>query len=224
VSRGHRARAIGFAAAAALCAALAATAAGGGADPQSDLGELREVVVTSRPLAPGRRLRARDVARVLEVRRVPARFLPPGALASPAEAAGRAPVATIPAGTYLLASQLELPREPSGRDPDLDAGRHPVEIEVAAAGALASRPRPDRRVDVVVTTEPGPGGGAGRTYVAAETVQLLDLRSSDPGAGGDPLPEAPPATWTATLALRRAQALRLIQAEAFARSVRLIPR
>jgi Flp pilus assembly protein CpaB len=224
VRRGRRGRAIGFAAAAAVCAGLAAGTAGGGSDLRSELGDLREVVVAKRPLAAGQELRARDVARALEVRRVPARFLPPGALATPAQAAGRAPVAAIPAGSYLLASQLELPRKPSAPGRDLDAGRHPVEIEVTAAAALASRPRPDRRVDVVVTTEPGPGGGAGRTYVAAESVELLDLRSSDPAAGGDPLPVAPTASWTATLALRRDQALRLIQAESFARSVRLIPR
>ena len=39
-----------------------------------------------------------------------------------------------------------------------------------------------------------------------------------------PSPGPGSATWTATLALRRPQALRLIQAENFARQVRLIPR
>jgi pilus assembly protein CpaB len=223
VTRARRGRAIGFAAAAALCAGLAASAAGGGPDPATELGPLREVVVTRAPLSAGRRLRDRDLAKALEVRRVPARFVPPGALSAPVQAAGRAPVAAIPAGAYLLASQLELPDAGRRRHGDLDAGRRPVQIEVAAAGALAARPRPDRRVDVVVTTEPEPGGGAGRTYVAAEAVQLLDLRPAGAPAG-DPLPGAPASAWTATLALTRADALRLIQAESFARSVRLIPR
>jgi hypothetical protein len=75
---------------------------------------------------------------------------------------------------------------------------------------------------VVVTTEPGPGGGAGRTYIAAEGVRLLDLRSG--GAGSAGLPGADPSSWVATLALTRSQALRLIQAESFARAVRLIAR
>jgi hypothetical protein len=73
-----------------------------------------------------------------------------------------------------------------------------------------------------VTTEPGPGA-QGRTRIAAEGVELLALSegagSADPeqpalGAGGD---------WSATLALSRPQALRLIQAENFARQVRLMP-
>jgi hypothetical protein len=45
-------------------------------------------------------------------------------------------------------------------------------------------------------------------------------QSGDSGAG---LPGPGSAAWTATLALRRPQALRLIQAENFARQVRLIP-
>jgi Flp pilus assembly protein CpaB len=100
-----------------------------------------------------------------------------------------------------------------------------VEISVSGAEALAASGGDPRgtRVDVIVTTEPGPGGGSGRTYVAAERVELLALGQSDPGADAG-LPGAGSADWTATLALTRAQALRLIQAESFARQVRLIPR
>ena len=73
---------------------------------------------------------------------------------------------------------------------------------------------------MIVATEPGPGG-KGRTYVAAEGVELLALserglaaEDSGLGAGGD---------WSATLALTRAQALELIEAENFARQVRVMP-
>jgi hypothetical protein len=55
-------------------------------------------------------------------------------------------------------------------------------------------------------------------------VQLLDLRGSGASAPADALPGAPAEQWVATLALRRADALRLIHAESFARSVRLIAR
>jgi hypothetical protein len=76
------------------------------------------------------------------------------------------------------------------------------------------------RVDVVVTTEPGPGG-SGRTYVAAHDVKLLGLsQAGGSAAGGYQLSDGE--QWTATLALTRHQALRLIQAENFARGVRLI--
>ncbi|MGH2986646.1 MAG: hypothetical protein ACRDLO_08170, partial [Solirubrobacterales bacterium] len=83
---------------------------------------------------------------------------------------------------------------------------------------------PGRRVDVVVTSEPGPGGGAGRTYVAAEAVALLDLRAGGGADAGDPVTGVGGETWMATLALTREQALRLIHAESFARGVRLIGR
>jgi Flp pilus assembly protein CpaB len=98
-----------------------------------------------------------------------------------------------------------------------------VEIAVTGAEALAAGgedPIGDH-VDVIVTTEPGPGGGHGRTYVAAKGVRLLALSQSEDGSGSD-YSAAGVASWTATLALTRAQALRLIQAENFARGVRLI--
>jgi Flp pilus assembly protein CpaB len=221
----RRARAIAFASAAVACAALAAAVAGGyRADVESQFGPLRAAVVARARLPAGEALRPQDLPRLLEVRRIPERFAPPGAVTSPEQVIGRSPTAAIPAGAYVLAGQLGVPRAPNERDsPRLRGGRQPVEIAVTGAEALAAAgedPR-GRRVDVIVTTEPGPNRGSGRTYVAAERVELLALAQSDRGAG-DALPGT--ATWTATLALRRAQALRLIQAENFARQVRLIRR
>jgi Flp pilus assembly protein CpaB len=222
----RRARAIAFGVAALGCAGLAAVVAGGyRADLESQLGTLRPVVVTraqipSRgPLSPG------QARRLLEVRRVPERFAPAGALSVPQQAIGRAPAVRIPAGAYVLAALLEEPGPPRRGDrPRLGEARKPVEISVTGAEALeaAGGPRGARGVDVIVTTEPGPGGGRGRTYVAAEDVGLLALaRSGD--SGGGVLSGAGSGGWTATLALTRQQALRLIQAENFARQVRLIP-
>jgi hypothetical protein len=93
-----------------------------------------------------------------------------------------------------------------------------VEIAVSGAGALlvAGVQPVGRRVDVVVTTEPA-GAGPGRTYVAAAAVPLLGL---GPGADGP----APGGTDAATLGLTRAQALRLIAAESFARRITILPR
>ena len=75
----------------------------------------------------------------------------------------------------------------------------------------------------MVTTEPGPTA-AGRTYVAARGVGLLDLRAAGAGSGGDVLAGPESEAWIATLALTRSQALRLIHAQSFARDVRLIGR
>jgi Flp pilus assembly protein CpaB len=218
----RRARAGAFAFAALACAALAATVAGGyRAGLEDRLGALRPVVVSVAPLAARRPLTPADVADSLEVRRVPARFLPSGALPSPRRAVGLVPTARIPAGSYLVAGLLRPPgrHDRNPRGPELPDDREPVEIQVSGAAALAAASRPaGTRVDVIVTTEPGPGG-RGRTYVAAEGVELLALSESGAGRGypadGD--------TWTATLALTRPQALRLIEAENFARQVRLIP-
>jgi Flp pilus assembly protein CpaB len=220
----RRTRAIAFACAALACAGLAAAVAGGyRTDLESQFGPLRPVVVSRARLPARRALRPADASRLLEVRRIPERFASPGALTSAEQAIGRAPATGIPAGAYVLASQLRAPDERQrGERPRLGGGRQPVEIAVSGAEALAATGGDPRgsRVDVIVTTEPGPGGGSGRTYVAAEGVELLALvQSGDPGAGaGIPGSE----TWTATLALSRPQALRLIQAENFARQVRLI--
>jgi len=221
----RRARAIAFGFAALACAALAATVAGGyRADVMSELGPLRPVVVARALIAPGRPLRPADSHRLLEVRRVPERFAPAGALSAPEQAIGRAAAARIPAGAYVLAAQLRAPNHaPRRHHMRLAGGRKPVEVSVTGAEALAAGGRnPEgRRVDVIVTTEPGPGGGSGRTYVAAEDVELMTLTQG--GAGGTGLPGPTSGSWTATLALSRSQALRLIQAENFARQVRLIP-
>jgi Flp pilus assembly protein CpaB len=222
----RRARAVAFACTALACAGLAATVAGGyRTDLESQLGPLRPVVVARASLPARQALRPGDASRRLEVRRIPERFAPPGALTSAEQAIGRAPAAVVPAGAYVLASQLRTPggRQPRDR-PRLGSGHQPVEIAVSGAEALAAIGGDPRgsRVDVIVTTEPGPGGVSGRTYVAAEGVELLALgQSGDPAAGtGLAGPGSEP--WTATLALRRPQALRLIQAENFARQVRLI--
>src|SRR3954454_10179588 len=136
----RRARAIGFAAAALACAALAAAVAGRyRTDLKDQLGPLRPVVVARGELSPARPLRPAQASRLLEIRRIPARFAPPGALTAPQQAIGRMPAARIPAGAYVLASQLRH----GGRDhhPNrlrLGAGREPVEISVTGAEALST--------------------------------------------------------------------------------------
>lgn len=192
------------------------------ADLSAQVGQLRPAVVTKVALPAKRPLRAADVRR-LEVRQVPERFLPPGAFSAPAQALGRAFQVAVPAGSYLLESQLRIPADPeAGRSrPAIGAGHEPVEIAVTGAGVLASGPVRRPRVDVVVTSEPTGASGEGRTYLAARGVRLLDLRESAP-ASGDGLDSALPDSWVATLALTRGQALRLIHAQNFAREVRLV--
>jgi Flp pilus assembly protein CpaB len=222
----RKGRAVAYASAAAICAGLAAGATQGSPpDTAVQVGELQEVLVAARPLEARAPLRAKALAGAVEVRRVPASFLPPDALSAPEQAAGRRPAVTIPAGSYVVASDFAAPSVKRERPAAAaDPGRRAVEVTVSGAGALASAGARARSVDVIVTTEPGPGGGSGRTYVAAPAVELLDLRSADAAAGTDVAPGPATDAWVATLALTRPQALRLIQADSFARSIRLIER
>ncbi len=211
----RRGRALGFLVAAGLAAAAAAAVADTyGQSVTRGYGELRPVVVAGADLRPGQRLGPGTVADSLEVRRVPARFVPPAALADPGEALGLVSAVPVPVGSYLLATQLRPPRARRLAD-GLAPGRRPVEIAVGGAGALtAFGAQPvGSKVDVVVTTEPD-GSGTGRTYVAAAAVPLLALGA---GAEGDPGEAA------ATLGLTRPQALRLLEAESFARRITVIP-
>lgn len=214
----RRRRALAFSLAALLAAAGAAVVAEGyGARAVREYGPLRPVVVVEREVPAGRELAPAEVASSLSRRQVPLRFAPAGALAAPAEALGLVARVPLPAGSYLLAAQLGPPRR--GRSPRhrLAGGRRPVEIEVSGAEALLATgfSAAGSRVDVIVTSEPG-DGGRGRTYVAAAGVPLLSLRPSAEGPG-------PAATAAATLGLTRSEALRLIEAESFARKLTLLP-
>jgi Flp pilus assembly protein CpaB len=212
----RRGRAVGFLLGALLAAAAAAAIADGyGERVVAGYGALRPVLIAAADLRAGEEIDPRVATEKLEVRRIPVRFVPPGALAAPAQALGMIPDTSIPAGSYLLAAQLRSPGDASG-GPVLGRGRRPVEILVNGAGALSAlgvQPV-GSEVDVVVTAEPE-DSGSGRTYVAAAAVPLLGLGPGGEGGAGEA---------TATLGLTRSQALRLIAAQSFARRVTVIPR
>jgi Flp pilus assembly protein CpaB len=201
-----------------LAAAVAAAIADGyGSSVARGYGPLRPVVVLTQILPPGQPLDPKEIAVALQVRRVPTRFVPPGALVAPSDALGLAPTSAIPAGSYLLAAQLRPPRRRDAEPTLLGDRRRPVEISVSGAEALlAADVNPQgMKVDVVVTTEPA-GSGPGRTYVAAAGVPLLALGSGADGPG-------PGGASAATLGLTKRQALHLIAAESFARKLTLLP-
>ncbi len=214
----RRARAAAFVLLALGAAAAAAGIADGyGSSVARGYGALTPVVVVSAELAAGRAIGPEQVSSALDVRRVPLRFVPAGALAAPAEALGLVPRTAIPAGSYLLASQLGAVKAARPRPELPGPARRVVEISVSGADALltAGALPHGEKVDVVVTAEPT-GAGPGRTYVAAEEVPLLALGPGPDGPG-------PGGLSAATLGLTRQQALRLIGAENFARQVNLLP-
>jgi Flp pilus assembly protein CpaB len=214
----RRRRAFAFLALALLAAAAAAAIADGyGARAVRGYGPLRPVVVLGARIAAGRRIGPEEIGSALIARRVPDRFVPPGALGAPGEALGLVARAPLSPGSYLLGTQLGVARRADRESPGLTGGRRPVEIAVSGADALSAVGafRPGSKVDVVVTSEPA-GAGPGRTYVAAPHVPLLALRPGPEGSG-------PGTMAAATMGLTKSQALRLIAAESFARKVTLLP-
>ncbi|HET7443748.1 MAG TPA: SAF domain-containing protein [Solirubrobacterales bacterium] len=213
----RRRRALAFGLAALFAAAGAAAVADGYGDRVArGYGALRPVVIATAALPANRVIDPEAVAADLELRRVPVRFVPPGALADPGQALGLEPTARVAAGSYLLASQLRPAGAGGSTGPSLGGGRRPVEIVVSGAAALlvGGGDPAGGRVDVIVTTEPS-GSGAGRTYVAAAAVPLLAL---GPGLEG----EAAGGAAAVTLGLTRPQALRLIAAQSFARRITVL--
>lgn len=211
----RRARALVFLTAALICAALAATVAGRYRSRiEGRYGPLQPVVVATAELPAGQTIGVQRAGTALSVRRVPATFVPPGALTRPGDALGRAPGATVPAGSYVLGAQLALPRTDAPRVPGVGEGLRPVQVAVAGAEALTvgESPPEGKRVDVVIARQAGLGRSA-RAYIAATAVKLLALRS----------PPGPGEGWSATLAVTEQQALSLIGAQSAGREIRLLP-
>jgi Flp pilus assembly protein CpaB len=212
----RRARALAFLIAALICAVLAATVAGRYRSRlDARYGPLQPVVVATSELAAGEPIGPERAQAALALRRVPASFVPPGALTQPADALGQAPAAPIPAGSYVLGAQLAIPHPKEPRAPGVAAGLRPVQVAVAGAEALTiGGTAPEGgQVDVVVSRQGGLGRSAS-ARIAASAVKLLALAA--PAAPGEP--------WNATLAVTEQQALSLIAAQSAGREIRLLPR
>lgn len=186
---------------------------------ESRVGAPVPVVVAARDVRAGTRLEADALDRLLAVEEVPERFAPPDAIAAPEEATGLRLATPLPSGSYVEVGDLETGPAPGAAPaaPDLAPGERVVEVPVAGGG-LAGAP-PGSRVDVLVTTRPEIGGG--RTYVALQSVELLDARAALESAGD---PAAPSTGATAALRVTVEQAVMLTAAENFAQEIRLLMR
>jgi pilus assembly protein CpaB len=175
------------------------------------------VVVARQPLGPGTEV---DPGQ-LSVRRVPARFAPPGTVSAPAQAAGLRTAVQIPAGGFLTAGQLSDPAAAGRGGPGLRRGERVA--DVVAVGS-PQEVAPGARVDVLVTRE-GRDGGAGRTSLALEDVEVLAAApaAEDDGAAR-PADAAPAPRVAASLRVTVRQAVYLAAAQSFAREIRLLAR
>jgi pilus assembly protein CpaB len=178
-----------------------------------------DVLVAARDVRAG----ARVTRAALALRRVPARFVPPDALASTAGVIGARTAAPVAAGGYLTAGSLE--RSSAGqRGSGVGRGWRAVTVEASGGAALGGL-APGSRVDVLVSTESGPVGG--RTAVALAGAELLRLEPGAGGAGPDPELDADGSAAPTTLATLRVtlpQAVYLTAADNFAREIRLLAR
>jgi pilus assembly protein CpaB len=168
------------------------------------LGPMATAVVARQDVPAGKPITAGQLA----LRTVPARFLPPDAIASTADAVGLRAAVALPGGAYVTASQLGSGGQ--AQSPSLAPGERAVAVTAAGSGTALGAP--GGRVDVLVTTG-ARGSGHGRTYLAIQDVQLLALR---PGTDADHV--------SATLRVSVRQAVYLTAAQNFAQEVRLLPR
>lgn len=174
---------------------------------RAEVGPLVRVVVARAAIRERTRLGPDVVAERLGIARVPARFVPPGAIRDPLRAVGATTAVRLPRGAYLTRASLAPARDPRAA---LGRGERAVDVEVAGGARLAALGGPGARVDVVVTSEPR--SGAPRAFVAADAAELLALRRGDGGRA------------VATLRVNVKQAVYLTAATSFGRDARLLVR
>lgn len=183
---------------------------------ESRVGPLVGVVVAARDVAAGDRLGARD----LGVQRVPVRFVPPDAVGAPGRLVGARAAVAVSAGSYVTVGLIEGTGPAEGGP--LRPGERALEIGVRGGAALAGA-GPGSRVDVLVSTQRQEG--AGRTFVALEAVEVLELRAAGSSSlAAEDSADVPSATALATLRVSLRQAVYLAAAENFGHEVRLVMR
>jgi pilus assembly protein CpaB len=211
----HRRRALLLGGLALVLGGLAASnVAGREAALARRVGDLVDVVVAREPIGAGAAVRERALA----VRRVPRRFAPAGAIASPQAVTGLRAAVDIAAGTDIAASMVgDGPAQPAG--PAIRRGERVARVVALASPELVT---PGSHVDVLVTPEPREGA-AGEAVLALEDVEVL---AAVPAAAGDgPSGRSEPgARVDASLRVTLRQAVYLAAAQDFARELRLLPR
>jgi pilus assembly protein CpaB len=161
---------------------------------ETQLGPLTEVVVARHQLDAGAAIKLED----LGLRRLPARYAPPGAPAFAGELAGHRLAVPVPAGGAVTPDLL------AHAPPPATIAKGERALELLASGSVT----PGARVDVVVT-------GKQQARLALENVEVLAARQTTE----DGKPRV-----AATLRVTPAQAVYLTAAQSFASDIRLLVR
>jgi pilus assembly protein CpaB len=199
----RRGRGLALLGAALACAGLAASSVSRYTNEvRAQVGPLVSVAIAVRDIPAGHEITPAAVG----LRRVPERYVPPGAIRDPAQVSGSEAALAIRAGDYINEPLLATDRDRAGAP--APSGRI-VELSVAGASSIADALRPGERVDVLITTDRGAGGG--RTYLALQNAELIAFAGQGDKA-------------FASLRVTLRQAVLLTAAQSFARELRLVPR
>jgi len=178
----------------------------------AQLGPVTEVVVARQDLQAGRTLELSD----LGVRRLPARYAPPGEPVFAAALAGQKLAVPVAKGAPVTNDLFA--RHPT--TPEAAIARGQRAVDVVATGSPQAVVA-GTRVDVLVTTERR-DSSRGATRIALEDVEVLAARAATGGADAETRDTG--ARVSATLRVSPAQAVYLAAAQSFARDVRLLVR
>jgi pilus assembly protein CpaB len=224
----HRRRALALAALSLLLGALAiSNVAGREAALNRRVGPTVPVIVARLDLPVGAALGPRALA----VRRVPRRFVPTAAFASPAQLQGLTAAVAIPAGTDLTGPLLRDPAAAGAAATDaaggalagggtLRPGERVAEIVARGDAGLLS---PGSRIDLLVTRETA--DGSGDTTLALEDVEVLAAAPTPAQEGDGPGRQhtaGPQVALSLRVSLREAVAL--AAAQNFAKELRILVR
>lgn len=177
---------------------------------RASLGPEVEVVVARTAVRAGVRLAPAQLA----LRRVPGRYAPRGAFASPGAVLGARVARDLPAGADVTAAVLAAPSASAG--PALRRGERVADVIALGPAKVI---RAGGRVDVLVTWD-AERATRGATEVALRDVEVLAAAPAPEGARD----EEQGARVAASLRVTARQALYLADAQTYARAVRLLPR
>lgn len=179
-----------------------------------EIGPLVPVVVARAALPRGTSLSPARLA----VRRIPARFVPAGAVAATGELTGLRTAIAIPTGGLVAGTAVDDGEQAAPGAP-IRPGERVADVVAVGSPELV---QPGSHVDVLVSRE-GQDGGAGRTALALEDVEVLSAHPAAAAAAGDSAAGGASRV-AASLRVTVRQAVFLAAAQSFAREIRLLPR
>lgn len=121
-----------------------------GPGKRTDSGDMRDIVVASRPLGVGASVRAADI----KIAKMPASVFPKGAFSKPEEVLDRPVMGAILLDEPLLEGRLAIRGSGVGLAPIIPVGMRAVSVRVNDVAGVAGFVLPGMRVDVLVTGRP----------------------------------------------------------------------